>query len=897
MNERFRGIVLIAVVTAVVLILAGSTGLLSFAADLLFFRETGYQAVFLKTFRANALAALVFGCTAFLVLYANVRIATRARLPQAASPSLRDLLPFLRVVDTDRLIRWAGLGLSLFAALIALSLGTQFGLQALLALAPVHAGVADPLFGKDIAFYLFRYPVIDAINEGLQSLFVLALLMVAAIYVLRGALQISGRSFSVAPAARRHLGILAAIILLSLAVGLFLDRFGLLFSEHSILYGASYADVNARLPALTALAVLTAAGALVVAVTAFGRNIVIPIATLALLAGLAFLGLKVWPGTVQSIKVAPNELALERPYIVNHIAMTRYAYGLDKIDVQPFKVRDALTMSDLQKDLPTLRNIRLWDEDPLLKTYSQLQQIRTYYRFYDVDNDRYTVDGKYMQVMLSPRELSYADLPGKTWINERLVFTHGFGLALGPVSGITREGLPQFFIKDIPPVTTDGLKVTRPEIYYGESPNEYVIVKTKQQEFGYPTTDKNIYTTYAGTGGVRLTALRRLLYAAYFGDFKIVLSRYLTPQSRILYRRDIRERVESIAPFLSYDDDPYMVVGDDGRLFWIIDAYTHSDLMPYAKPVRPGLNYIRNPVKVVVDAYNGDVSFYLVDPDDVMARAYAAVFPGLFKPLAQMRPDLRRHIRYPRTMLAIQAHMYTAFHMQDPEVFYNKEDLWEVPSAGDRDMDPYYLITKLPDGKSEEYVLLQPFTPAKRDNLAAWMAARCDGDQYGKVVVYTFSRDRLIFGPRQIDARIDQDAYISQQLTLWGQHGSQVIRGSLLIIPIEHSLLYVQPLFLVATDQVGLPELRRVIVAYGNNVVMDNTLEAALQRLLSGNPSANPPTLETGAQPAPQQTGGTAAARALDHLRKARQALRDEDWAGFGRELKAAEDALKSSAR
>jgi len=608
------------------------------------------------------------------------------------------------------------------------------------------------------------------------------------------------------------------------------------------------------------------------------------------------LGLKVYPSTIQSFQVSPNESVLEKPYIASHIKFTRYGYGLENMELQPFAADKQLTFADIRKNLSTIQNIRLWDEEPLLKTYSQLQQIRTYYHFKDVDNDRYTVNDKYLQVMLSPRELSYADLPGKSWINERLVFTHGFGLALGPVSGITKEGLPEFYIKDIPPVTSAGPQVKRPEIYYGESPNEYVIVNTKTREFSYPTTKENVYTVYSGHGGVRFTsALSRLLYASYFGNFNIFLSSDVTNESRILYNRAIIKRVMAIAPFLTFDPDPYMVIGDDGRLSWIIDAYTRSDSLPYSKPLSGGTNYIRNSVKAVVDAYDGSVVFYIVDQKDILIKAYAAIFPTLFKPVSEMPANIKRHIRYPRALLQIQAQMFKTFHMTDPSVFYNKEDLWEVPSYRQKTMEPYYLISKLPGGRAEEFILLLPFTPSKRDNLAAWMAARCDGENYGKVIVYTFPRDRLVFGPRQIDARIDQDAYISQQLTLWGQHGSDVIRGSLLIIPLEDSLIYVQPLYLVATDKGGLPELRRVIVAYGNDVVMEETLEAAIQRLFSGTlPSMRMTEKGVAADTRQPKEQGS---RALEQLRKAREALRKEDWTGYGRYMKELEETLRKMAR
>jgi uncharacterized membrane protein (UPF0182 family) len=891
MRKNRSTILFVAGAVTVFLLLAGSREIISFTADLLFFRETGYQAVYLKSFSARMIAGFLCGAAAFLILYLNVRFAARRRLPQVLTRPLLDAMPALVKFDVRRLIALAGLGLAAIAGFGAFVVGVTYGLQALLALNSATAGVADPLFGRDLSFFLFRYPLFEALSNGLRSLFILAFVATGLAYLLRGGIAVTGRTLTVEPAVRHHLGLLAALILLLFAVDFLLDRYGLLYAEHGVLTGASYTDVHVRLPMLTALALLSAVAAVIVLVTAFGRSALAPLIVVGALFAVSFLALQVYPAMVQSFKVSPNELVLERPYLEHHIALTRFAYGLESIETRPFAAGESLSMADIRRNISTIRNIRLWDEEPLLKTYSQLQQIRTYYHFGDVDNDRYTVDGKYLQVMLSPRELSYADLPNKSWINEHLVFTHGFGLALGPVSGITREGLPEFFIKDIPPVTSAGPQVTRPELYYGESPNEYVIVGTRQKEFGYPTSDENVTTTYAGTGGVKLSSLlRRLLYAAYFGNFKIVLSEDITPESRILYKRAILERVSTIAPFLSYDPDPYLVIGDQGRLFWMIDAYTHSAWFPYAKPVQRGMNYIRNPVKAVVDAYNGTVSFYLVDGSDILARTYGAAFPGLFQPLSAMPPDLRRHIRYPRALLTVQARMFSAFHMTDPSVFYNKEDLWEIPSYGSRTMDPYYLIMKLPDGKAEEFVLLLPFTPSKRDNLAAWMAARCDGGEYGKVLVYTFPRDRLVFGPRQIDARIDQDAYISQQLTLWGQHGSDVIRGSLLIIPIERSLLYVQPLYLVATDRVGLPELRRVIMAFGNDVVMEETLEAAIERLFSGKlPTMRP----TAAEGAASRSGRALGAEALEKLRKAKEALRREDWSGFGKYLQEAEDALK----
>jgi len=861
-------------------------------ADWLFFREVGYEQVFLKTFTAKLLAGAVFGVIAFLVIFVNLRIAARPAFALAGLHPLWERVPGLKNIDLKRVIGWISLTVSFLSFVIAFPIGTQYWEQALLFLNRTSANLVDPIFGKDVSFYLFTYPFIDALNTAVRSLITIAATLTIPVYLVRGGIVLIGSHLTVEPRVKRHLGILLSLFLFSLSISFVLDRYGLLFTEHGVLYGASYADIYARTLMLAIMAVLTVLAAIVVPVFIARGLLALPLGAIGVLIGAYILGLQVYPSTIQSFKVSPNEIALEQPYISHHIKFTRYGYGLENMELQPFAANKQLTFTDIKNNLATIRNIRLWDEEPLLKTYSQLQQIRTYYHFSGVDNDRYTVNDDYRQVMLSPRELSYADLPEKSWINERLVFTHGFGLAMGPVSGITKEGLPEFYIKDIPPVTSEGPKVMRPEIYYGESSNEYVIVNTKTKEFSYPTTEGSVYGAYSGKGGVRLsTLLTRLLYAAYFGNFKITLSSDVTDDSRILYNRRITSRVTQIAPFLSYDPDPYLVIGDDGRLSWIIDAYTQSGNLPYSKPLSGGTNYIRNSVKAVVDAYNGTVVFYVVDQKDILAKTYAAIFPMLFKPIDTMPPDLMRHIRYPRALLKIQARMFTTFHMTNPTVFYNKEDLWEIPSRHEKTMDPYYLITRLPGLKEEEYILLLPFTPSKRDNLAAWMAARCDGENYGKVTVYTFPRDRLVFGPRQIDARIDQDSYISQQLTLWGQHGSDVIRGSLLIIPIEDSLIYVQPLYLVATDKGGLPELSRVIVAYGNNVIMDETLEASIQRLFTGSlPSLR--ILDKGA-PANMRQPQELGSRALEQLRKAHEALRKEDWTGFGKYLKELENTLK----
>jgi hypothetical protein len=755
----------------------------------------------------------------------------------------------------------------------------------------VTVGTVDPVIGKDIGFYLFSLPFLLMLKGFASFTLLVTALLATAVYYVRGGIRLSERGVAVDTVVRRHLAVLAGIFACVLATGFYLDSFRLLFSNNGAFYGAGYVDVNSRLLTYRALTFLTPLAGITLAVGVWKGTwrmaLLMPVVVMAVYG----LGIRIYPGLLQKFKVAPNELALETPYIENNIKFTRFGYDLDKIETVPFDVDTRLTAAEIAGNDATIKNIRLWDHAPLLKTYSQLQQIRTYYKFFDVDNDRYQVNGQYTQVMLSPRELSYADLPSKNWINERLIFTHGNGITFGPVSRISKEGLPEFFVKDIPAVSLADIKVTRPEIYFGELSNDYVVVRTKVPEFSYPTATGNINTTYSGKGGVAIDSLlKKALFAAKFKTEKILLSSDITAESRIIYNRNINQRVKTIAPFLRFDGDPYLVVDETGGLKWIIDAYTYSDRLPYSRPLKGGINYMRNSVKAVIDAYDGSLSFYISDQNDLLVKVYARMFPGLFKPLTAMPDHLRRHVRYPHQFLQLQAAMFAAYHMTDPKVFYNKENLWEIPAIGDKPMEPYYTIMKLPGEKMEEYILLLPFTPSKRDNLAAWLTARCDGPNYGKIRAYTFPRDRLIYGPKQIDARINQDSFISQQLTLWNQRGSEVIRGSLLVIPIEKSLLYVQPLFLAA-DKAGLPELKRVIVAFGDQVVMEENLELALQRLFGGKKStaavAGTTTSVSTASPA------TMAKEAMSIYEKAVNHQRQGNWAGYGEELRKLEQVLK----
>jgi uncharacterized membrane protein (UPF0182 family) len=763
--------------------------------------------------------------------------------------------------------------------------------------------IQDPLFGRDVGFYVFRLPVLKTLYAWTMTALGLTLLLVVATTVLHRGIQITARGPRVTTHARAHLLALGALILLVKAGGYYLDTYDLLFSPRGVVFGASYSDINAQLPALRVLTILALVCA-AICIWQIGRHGIRPVfIALAVLLVASVVGLGIYPTLLQRLRVVPNEIAAERPYIEQNIKFTRKAYALDRIQEEEFPARETLTADDLRKNDPTIKNIRLWDHRPLLATYAQLQEIRTYYRFVDVDNDRYMVDGQLRQVMLSARELSYRNLPSRIWINERLTYTHGFGGVLGPVNRITPEGLPEFWIKDIPPASTGPLKVTRPAVYYGEIGNDYVFVKTRAQELDYPAGDKNVYSNYAGAGGVPIRSfLRKLLFALRFGDVKIILSNDIVDESRVMYYREIGERVKTAAPFIQFERDPYLVIGQDGRLFWIIDGYTVSDQFPYSEPVRGLGNYIRNSVKAVVDAYDGSLAFYLSEPDDPVVKAYAQAFPGLFQPLSAMRADLRPHIRYPQGLFGIQARMFATYHMQDPQVFYNKEDLWSIPKKAvdgqEREMESYYTIMRLPGEKDEEFILLTPFNPSKKDNMIAWMAARSDGAHYGKLIAYIFPKQKLIYGPRQIEARIDQDAFISQQLSLWSQRGSQVIRGSLLAIPIEQSLLYVEPLYLAA-EKGSLPELKRVIVAFGNQIAMEENLESSLGQIFGGpgKPRAVA-RLEAPQAPGPAPAGPEGVRglveQAWQQYTRAQDFLRQGNFAGYGEEVKRLEGTLKT---
>ncbi|HEU5197241.1 MAG TPA: UPF0182 family protein [Methylomirabilota bacterium] len=895
----------VVLLVVVFLVLGLVAQVVPFYTDLLWFGEVGYASVFWTTlslqgglFTAVAVGVLIF-------LWANLTFAARTAAPDVLW-ELEDQLGLPgRVVIEPVIRRFMPIVLTVIAVVSGLRASVHW--DTVLGYTNAQAfNTTDPVFGRDLGFFVFTLPLWRLVHGWMLALVAATMLLTLVLYVLQRSLVLTTRGPRLAAGARTHLLLLGALLLALKGVGFWLDRFEVVFSPRGVVFGASYTDVNATLPVLGVLTVLAGVAA-VACVAQVGRpGLRLVTGGLGLLIVVWVVGLGVYPAGLQRFRVSPNELAAERPFIEHNIRMTRQAYGLDRIQETDFPADESLDARALARNEATIKNIRLWDYRPLLRTFGQLQEIRTYYKFVDVDNDRYRINGEYRQLMLSPRELSYQHLQGgRNWINEHLTYTHGYGVVVGPVTRITAEGLPEFFVKDIPPRSTDGFPaVTRPEIYYGETANDYVLVRTRSQELDYPRGDQNVYTRYQGRGGIPITSwARRLAFAARFGEPKIILSDDLTSESRILMYRTVTPRVLRIAPFFSFDRDPYLVITDDGRLVWMLDGYTTTDRYPYSDPVRGLGNYIRNSVKVTVDAYHGTVTFYLADPSDPLVRTYARGFPGLLKPLDTMPEDLKRHIRYPEDFFAIQARKYATYHMLDPQVFYNREDLWAVPrrtvEGREREMEPYYTIMRLPGESREEFILLTLFNPSRRDNMIGWLAARSDPPNYGRLIAYNFPKQKLVYGPRQIDARIDQDPVISQQLSLWNQRGSTVIRGSLLAIPLDQSLIYVQPLYLAASEQGALPELRRVIVAHGNQIAMEPTLEASLSRIFGGRIAPAPPQATTAdaapAPPATPQAGDRGAAlRAMEAWTRSQEALKRGDWAAYGTEQKRLEEALRA---
>ncbi|HEV2147636.1 MAG TPA: UPF0182 family protein, partial [Longimicrobiaceae bacterium] len=849
MSTRRAGLVgLAGAVVLVFLVLTLGPGAVGFTVNWLWFREIGFEVVYRTELITRAALFLGVGAVSFAWLYLNLRMAQRGAV---LNPTVLRLGMGTSHVNVAEVLRRFRVPLSLLLALLIAGGAAGGWLGVLRWMHRVPFGVSDPVFGRDVGFYVFTLPVISTVLGILFTLTVLALLLAGLLYWLRRDIIVAPGHVRVEASAGMHLGMLLALAFVLTALTLWLVRIpGLLYSTTGPMVGASYTDLHATLPALRIMAGVALVAAVLVVVGAVRREL-FRFALMALggYAVLSVLARGVYPAVIQNFVVDPTELSREAPQLRHHIAATRRAWGIENVEVRDLTGGAGLTLADIRANAPTIGNVRLWDRAPLLQTFGQLQEIRTYYDFVSVDDDRYWIDGEYRQVLLSPRELNPASLPTRTFINEHLTFTHGMGLALGPVNRRTAEGLPVLFIRDLPPESDVSLQVTRPQIYYGELTNQAVFVHTRQPEFDYPAGEQNIFTAYQGAGGVPIGSwLRRIVFASYFGSSKVLLSGDLTRESRVLYHRNVVERARRALPFLTFDGDPYMVIDEAGTLQWILDAYTKSERYPYAQRLADGTSYMRNSVKVVIDAYHGSVRAYVMDPAEPIVRTYARAFPGIFRPIGEMPADLRAHLRYPEDLYRVQTTLHTTYHMDEPDEFYHREDQWQIPTLGaEEQANPFAfmrrIIMRLPDEEGAEFIFMTPFTPRQKDNMAAWMVARSDGEHYGELRVYRFPKQSLVFGPRQIVNRINQDTEISRQISLWDQRGSEVLRGELLVLPVEESLLYVQPLYLRAQGG-QIPELKRVIVAYQSRVVMEETLEDALAALFGGAGTIPPPAEE-----------------------------------------------------
>ena len=897
--------------------------IVSFVTDWWWFAEVGQTEVFIKPLITKIIIGLVTAVITLIFLLTNFLIAVRSKADWTAL--IPEALLGTPVSLDIRILKKLGIIASIFLSLILGSITAVNWQEILRFFSSTSFGEFDPIFKKDIAFYIFSLPVFNIGLGILKLLIVISLISSGMIYILKGSFNLSGLlgkfelpglklspKGKTEPKAQLHLGILLFLFLITTAFGTYLSLFKLLSTQSGPIFGAAFTDVTIMIPILKISIVMTVLVAILTLFWGISGKLAPLITAISLYVLIGFVSAIV-PSIFQKLIVAPNELVKETPFIKHNIAATRQAYGLDKIEERNISADKPLTASDITSNNLTIKNVRLWDREQLLSTFSQIQEIRTYYEFVSVDNDRYLINDEIRQIMLSPRELASESLPNRSWINEKLTFTHGYGIAGGPVNQVTAEGLPVLFVKDLPPKSEfKQLTVNRPEIYYGELTNDYVIVKTKSKEFDYPKGEENVYTTYQGKGGVEINSfLKRLFFAIKFSSLKLFLSNDVTSESRILYHRNIKERVEKIVPFLTLDRDPYAVVTDN-KIYWIYDAYTKTNSYPYSQPLSLNggpstslrVNYIRNSVKIVIDAYDGSISFYQVDTDDPIIRTYAKIFPNLFQPVNKMPKSLVSHLRYPEDIFSLQTSIYTTYQMDNPQIFYNKEDQWEIPTVSEgqeqapsdavQQMGPRHMIMKLPGEKKEEYILMLPFTPRGKDNLSAWIVARNDGDNYGKLSVYRFPKQKLIYGPKQIIGRINQDAEVSRQISLWDQRGSQVIQGPLLVIPIEESLIYIRPLYLKA-ETGKIPELKRVIVAYENKIAMEENLETALSKIFGTAATLTAQEDRTDQQVAviDQQTNDLFK-QAQELYDEAISSQKEGNWARYGATIKRLGEILRS---
>jgi uncharacterized membrane protein (UPF0182 family) len=882
---------------AALLALLASIGTLSvFYTDLLWFTDLGQAPVFWTTFTSRLAVGSASGVVGFALLFINLLIARRmapAAVLSVVGPADMPLTPDQQVQQAlsqvrrwlDPYMRWIILAAGvLFAWSAGSALAGEWEVLRV-ALAGVPFGQVDPQFGRDVAFFMFQLPALRVLSDWVFGALLTVLVLTTVMHIYGGAIRLGERLKGFDPHVKAHLSVLGGLIVASRAFDYWLQIYELDFSPRGQVTGASFTDVNAQLPAFQILMFLALATGIALLFNIRFKGWRLPAVSLGVWIAASVLVGDVYPALVQQFRVNPNELQAESPYIKRNIAETRKAFDLQDVEVKQFPANTDLTAADIGEATATVSNIRLWDPTIVVQSYKQLQEIRFYYDFKDVDIDRYVIDGVLQQVLISAREMNVEQLSdqAKTWINQHLIYTHGYGAVVSPVNRASEDGLPAFLVKDLPPTSTVDVKIDTPGIYFGEESNAYAIVDTTQEEFDYPVGGQNAATSYAGKGGAPIgTPFERVAFAVRFSAPEILLTSAIKPESRILFRRDITERLNTLAPWLVLDSDPYPVIAD-GRIVWVQDCYTWSKYYPYSQRYgTAGTNYIRNSVKVTIDAYDGTTTLYAFDDKDPVLATYRRIFPGLFTDAAKMPQVIRDHMRYPEDLFKLQAEVYKTYHMSDPQVFYNKEDQWAIPGeTKGAPMAPFYVLMQLPGESKLSFILMQPFTPRNKDNMIGWMAARSDPGDYGKRLVYNFPKQRLILGPEQIKARMNQEPDISKELTLLNQQGSRVIQGNLLVIPIKDAIVYVMPIYLQAESS-PMPELKRVVVSYADQVAMTPDLTTSLAKVFgAAAPSSGGEPTSTGSQPSAPQTGDAVLARSL--YEQAVAAQKAGDWAGYGK--------------
>ncbi len=902
---RRRALIIAGVV--VVGILIALAGVSTFYTEILWFRQVGFSDVFWTGIWARVLLGVVFGVIFAAFILLNLWIVKKITNPARMFTVSDQVLERYRAT-LQPYMKWILLAGAIVFGLFAGSGAATQWRNWLLFANQQEFGMTDPVFSRDLGFFVFRLPFHEFLFTFAFSTLIVTTLIVAAGHYYMGGIRLQG-SERVAPEVRAHLSVLLGLIVLLKAWGYRLDQYNLLYSERGTVTGASFTDVNAQLPALKLLVVLSIVIAVFFFINARIKNWILPLAGIGLLALTSIVAGGIYPGIVQRFRVNPNEQSLERMFIERNIEATRAAYDLDDVEVIEFPAKNTIDESVVERNQESIQNIRLWDPAVLRDQYVTLQRIKQYYEFLDVDVDRYRFGGIRRQVMLSAREVDTRGLPNEaqTWLNRHLVYTHGYGVVASRVDRVTSNGQPSFVIEEIPPRGVEGApEIQQPQVYFGEMtfPN-FVVAGSEQMELDFPQGEGFAETTYDGEGGVEIGGvLRRAAFAWRFRDVNLLISGAIRDDSRIMFRRNVLERVQQVAPYLQFDPDPYIAIVD-GRLVWILDGYTTTDMVPYSQRIDFGSvsenrvggqgNYIRNSAKFAVDAKDGTITGYVWEEDDPILAAWRAVFPDSLRPRSEMPEDLLAHVRYPEGIFRVQSNRYGPYHIEDPVNFYSQEDVWRVandPTGGGvtpPPLPPYYILQELPNEDGLQFVLVRPFTPLGRQNMSAYLVAHSDPDQYGRMVAYRFPKSDVIFGPEQIQGRINQDPVVAQQISLWDQQGSRVIRGNLLIVPVEESLLYVQPIYLLGQGS-RLPALERVVAVVGETIKMEPTLAGALEAIFLGRPSEIDVEGPSGA------TLADLIAQALEHDARAQQALRDGDFAEYGRQSQLARDALEEAA-